>query len=505
MLLSKENVEKINVPGIALPAEESFELPERVLQFGTGVLLRGLPDYYIDKANKEGVFNGRVLVVKSTSSQGADAFDKQNCVYTLCIKGIQDGKQVISYNVNNAISRVLAASNDWQEILQSAHNPELTVVLSNTTEVGIVLSNDSVNDEPPVSFPGKLLAFLYERYKYFKGDGDKGLVILPTELITDNATKLKSILLNLAKQNLLGPEFEGWLLQANDFCNTLVDRIVPGKLPLEQQQQTEAELGYNDELMIMAEPFSLWAIETGSARVRERLSFASVDKGIVLVPSIEKFKEIKLRLLNGTHTFSCAAALGSGFQVVKESMSSDTFSVFVKNLMYKEIGPSILDAYIEPSDVTQFASSVIDRFSNPFLDHRWENIAMNYTSKMNMRNVPLLKKWYNKNMASPAYMAFGFAAYIKFMDSSLEEGKYIATFGGQRVVLQDEFASVLHEYWRDSVTVVAKVLREDSLWGMDLTTYPGFEESVTQYLQEINADGVLKTIEKLNIEWQVEY
>ena len=505
MLLSKENVEKINAPGLQLPTPESFELPERVLQFGTGVLLRGLPDYYIDKANKAGVFNGRILVVKSTSSQGADAFEKQDSVYTLCIKGIQGGKQVVSYNVNNAISRVLAASNNWAEILQAAQNPELTIVLSNTTEVGIVLSNDNINEAPPVSFPGKLLAFLYERYKHFKGDSSRGLVILPTELITDNATKLKSILLSLAKQNHLGPEFEGWLLQANDFCNTLVDRIVPGKLPSDQQQKTEQELGYSDELMIMAEPFSLWAIETDSPRVRERLSFVSIDKGIVLVPSIDKFKEIKLRLLNGTHTFSCAAALGSGFQVVKESMSSVHFNAFVKNLMRKEIGPSILDAYIEPDDVSQFASSVIDRFSNPFLDHRWENIAMNYTSKMNMRNVPLLKKWYSKNIASPAYMALGFAAYIKFMDTSLQDGNYIATFGGQHVVLQDEFAPVLHGYWRDSNTVVANVLREDSLWGTDLSTYPGFEQSVNDCLKEINAHGVLKTIEKLNLEWQVEY
>src|SRR5690606_18664909 len=166
MLLSKENVEKINVPGIALPKRESFELPERVLQFGTGVLLRGLPDYYIDKANKQGVFNGRVLVVKSTSSQGADAFENQDNVYTLCIKGIQDGKQVVSYSVNNAISRVLAASSSWQEVLEAAQNPDLEIVLSNTTEVGIVLSNDDITDNPPASFPGKLLAFLYERYKY---------------------------------------------------------------------------------------------------------------------------------------------------------------------------------------------------------------------------------------------------------------------------------------------------------------------------------------------------
>src|SRR5690606_20232868 len=199
-----------------------------------------------------------------------------------------------------------------------------------------------------------------------------------------------------------------------------------------------------------------------------------------------------------------SAGLGGGFAIVKDAMNSASFNAFVKNLMRKEIAPAILDAYIEPSDVEQFASSVIDRFSNPFLDHRWENIAMNYTSKMNMRNVALIKKWYTKNMVTPAYMAFGFAAYIKLMDSSIEEGKFFANAAGQRMLLQDEFASVLHNFWKDSKTVVANVLREDSLWGTDLSAFPGFEEAVTKYLDEISANGVLKTIEKLNIEWQVE-
>src|SRR5690606_34648204 len=181
MLLSRENIEKIASNKVELPEGSSFELPERVLQFGTGVLLRGLPDYFVDKANKEGVFNGRILVVKSTSSSGTDEFAQQDGLYTLCIKGIEDGQQVVKYSVNNSISRVLSASQDWQTILQAAHNPDMQVVFSNTTEVGIVLSNDNVTDNPPASFPGKLLTFLYERFRYFQGDTSKGLVILPTE------------------------------------------------------------------------------------------------------------------------------------------------------------------------------------------------------------------------------------------------------------------------------------------------------------------------------------
>ncbi len=505
MLLSRENLEKITSADVQLPTADSFALPERVLQFGTGVLLRGLPDYYVDQANKQGLFNGRILVVKSTSSSGADAFEQQDGLYTLCIKGKKDGQEVVQYTLNNAISRVLSASNDWSSILEAAKNPALQAVFSNTTEVGIVMSNDQLTDAPPASFPGKLLAFLYERYGYFKGDPEKGLVILPTELISDNAQQLKKILLSLAAQNNLETAFVQWLEEANDFCNTLVDRIVPGRLPAAEQEATEALLGYQDELMIMAEPFSLWAIETDSVRVREKLSFAPVDAGIVLVPSIDKFKEIKLRLLNGTHTLSCAAALWSGFTTVKEAMNNDTFNQFVRGLMQQEIGKAILDPYIEQHDVDTFSSSVIDRFSNPFLDHRWENIALNFTSKMNMRNIALLDKWYSKNLVPPQHFALGFAAYLKFMDTQQADGKYVQQLPGSSVTLQDEFAPQLQEYWKEPSAVVQRVLSDESLWGKNLSKYPEFASTVQYYLEEINASGVLKTMEKLNTGWPVEY
>ena len=167
--------------------QEKFDLPECVLQFGTGVLLRGLPDYLIDKANRQGIFNGRIVIVKSTDGGDAAAFDRQDNLYTLVTKGIENGVLIEENTICSAISRVLSAKNQWQEVLDCAANPDLTVVISNTTEMGIQLLQDDIRQEPPTSFPGKLLAFLYARYKAFNGDKNKGLVIVPTELIVDNA------------------------------------------------------------------------------------------------------------------------------------------------------------------------------------------------------------------------------------------------------------------------------------------------------------------------------
>src|SRR5690606_17438943 len=180
-----------------------------------------------------------------------------------------------------------------------------------------------------------------------------------------------------------------WLDQENYFCNTLVDRIVPGKLSAEAQEQADEQIGYTDDLAIMAEPFRLWAIETNSDRVSDILSFAEADKGVVITPDITKFKELKLRLLNGSHTFSCALAILSGFTTVKEAMQDADFLKYMDTLLNEEIVPSIVGPVIQEGEAKDFAKSVVDRFSNPFLNHQWQSISLNYTSKMELRNVPL--------------------------------------------------------------------------------------------------------------------
>ncbi|MEI9956536.1 MAG: hypothetical protein WDM90_09600 [Ferruginibacter sp.] len=185
MTLSKFTLKNIQAGKVANVPDGIFELPEKVLQFGTGVLLRGLPDYFIDKANRQGIFNGRIVVIKSTSGGDGAAFEKQDGLYTLCIRGLQNGKPVSENVICSAISRVLSAKEEWGAILKCAHNPDMEIIISNTTEVGIELVKDDIHQHPPVSYPGKLLAFLYERYKAFDGSGRCGMVIVPTVVIME--------------------------------------------------------------------------------------------------------------------------------------------------------------------------------------------------------------------------------------------------------------------------------------------------------------------------------
>jgi tagaturonate reductase len=484
-------------PTVTLPTPALFDLPEKVLQFGTGVLLRGLPDFLIDQANRQGIFNGRVVVVKSTDGGGdAAAFDRQDNLYTVCIRGVEDGQTISEDVVSASISRVLLANSQWGKVLQVATSPDLEVVLSNTTEVGIVLDeNEDLGATPPRSFPGKLLAVLYARFQAFGGAADKGLVIVPTELIPDNGTKLRAILHELAERATLGPEFVSWLDTANTICNSLVDRIVPGKPAAAAYAQLTQELGYEDELLLMSEVYLLWAIE-GDERVKEVLSFQQIHPGVIVQPDINLFRELKMRLLNGTHSLSCGLAFLCGVPTVREAMKNDYLATYVRNLMLADLLPGI--PYPVDEKVGQrFGMQVLDRFRNPAVEHRWLAITLNYSAKLRLRVVPDLLHYYQRFGAVPQYVALGYAAYLLFERGTRQEGdKWYGEANGQEYLIQDEQAGYFADLWQRLPTaeLVQTALRNQTLWGTDLTALPSFADSVTRCLTQLQQEGAPTTL-----------
>lgn len=497
MELSRSVLRDIHSAGIELPSDEIFNYPEKVLQFGTGVLLRALPDYFIDKANNKGIFKGRVVIVKSTDSDSS-AFDKQDGLYTICVRGVENGTTIEENLVNASVSRVLSAKTEWKKILETAHNPEMQIVISNTTEVGIQLVQDDIRTEPPVSFPGKLLAFLFERYKAFNGSAESGMVIVPTELITDNGDKLESIVLELAHRNNLDFRFIEWLENHNTFCNSLVDRIVPGRPGKEEVTKLEKMLGYKDELLTMSEVFRLWAIE-GDEKVKDVLSFSQADEKMIITPDITLFKELKLRLLNGTHTFNCGLAFLSGFNITREAVTDPVFSVFAKDLMHGEIARAI-PFDIDPKLKEEFANNTFERFCNPFIDHQWQSITTQYTSKMKMRNVPLLLHHYTLNDSPPLHMAAGFAGFLLYMKITRKaDGKYFGEREGIEYEIKDDTAEYFYNSWsgKNANKVAEEVMQQETLWGTDLSKLPGFLQAVQEFLHEFLSKGVLKTIAQI--------
>ena len=496
MILCRQNLKNIHTSGRQGIPDSLFSLPEKVLQFGTGVLLRGLPDYFIDKANRQGLFNGRVIVVKSTDGGDMAAFEKQDGLYTLCIRGLDNGKPVEENIINASISRVLSARSQWNAILECAFLPNLKIIISNTTEVGLQLVKESINQQPPVSYPAKLLAFLFERFRCFHGVAGTGMVIIPTELIVDNGKKLKSILLELASFNELEDTFIQWLQQENYFCSSLVDRIVPGKPERDKKEKWERAMGYQDELMTVAEVYRLWAIE-GDDYVRSVLSFAEADEGVVIAPNIDLFRELKLRMLNATHTLSCGIAFLSGFETVKQAMQSNWMSSYINNTMMDEIAPSI-PYDVDIKTAREYGAKVLDRFRNEYIEHHWINITLQYTSKLKMRVVPVLKHYYQLFQTPPLNIATGFAAWLLFMRSIRKEGDhYLGICGGKEYPIKDDSAELLYNHWikQDGDLEIATILRNADLWGGDLDNLPGFTAAVREKLDQMLDMGVDKTIQ----------
>ena len=487
MILSEKNLKEISKTVQDVPDNAIFSLPEKVLQFGTGVLLRGLPDYFIDRANRQGLFNGRIVMVKSTTQGDTDAFTQQDNLYTTCIRGVEKETTTDEAMINGSVSRVLSAGHQWKEILACARNPEMQIIISNTTEAGLVLTDDDPEDTPPRSFPGKLLSFLMERYRFFNGSAESGMIIIPTELIPDNGKLLKGILTSKLKNGNPDAGFTEWLETANEFCSSLVDCIVPGSPPESEKMEISKRLGYGDDLMIISEVYRLWAIESASVRSKTILSFSRADKRVIISPDISKFRELKLRLLNGAHTFTCGLAVWAGFSFVKQAMENKGFSAFITGLLHNELVPAVGSPDIPAEDALAFADDVLDRFRNPFLQHRWLSICLQYSSKMKTRNVQNIRRHYEKKKSAPPLMAAGFAGWLLFMRTEKKDnGQLTGSLSGKEYILQDDAGEKLFTYWNkagsDAEKLVNLVLQDGSLWTEDLTAFPGFAAAVTKYL-----------------------
>lgn len=500
MILSKENLASISTTEVVIPAEELFNLPEKVLQFGTGVLLRGLPDYFIDKANRQGLFNGRIVVVKSTSNGDTKDFDQQNNLYTIGLRGIEGGKNIQENIVCSAISRVIPAEEDWESVLAVAVAPDLQIVVSNTTEVGIQLVEELITKQPPASFPGKLLAVLYQRFKALGGTDGAGLVIIATELIPDNGKKLEEIVYNLATFNQLETDFFVWSKANNIFCNSLVDRIVPGKPDALNREELKESLGYDDQLFILAEPYRLWAVE-GDDTVASVLSFMQADpEGLIVKPDIEIYRELKVRLLNGTHTLTCGIAFLSAIDTVKEAMDNTDVVNYVGQVMKREIAPAI-PYEVSLENALTFAGTVIDRFSNPHIKHLWLSITVQYSMKMKIRVLPVLFKYYSLYKEVPPFIAFGFAAYLHFMRAvKTESGKYYGTLNGAAYVINDDSAAYFyHKTAEENEAEYATVILSDTaFWGANLADVSGFIDAVKIDYTDILENGITEALSTLN-------
>ena len=468
------------------------DAPEKVMQFGEGNFLRAFVDDFIDIANEKAGYNGKVVLVQPIGQGLTDLINSQEGLYTLYLRGSEKGRKVDDKRVISAVSRCLNPYRDWDDVLALAKSPDLELVVSNTTEAGIVHENESKFDQvPPISFPAKLTRVLYERYTA----GLPGLTILSCELIDNNGKELLKCVNQYIDDWGLEDGFRAWINEKNLFCSTLVDRIVPGRIrDAEEVKALAAANGYDDPLTDVGEVFGFWAIE-GPAELEDRLPFKKAGVPVAVVPDVTPYKKRKVRILNGAHTGFVLGAYLAGFDIVRDCMHDDTVLGFMNKMLYEEVIPTLP---LDKDDLMNFASAVQDRFNNPFVNHELMSISLNSTSKWRARNMPSLLDYIEINGKLPACLTMSLAAYIAFYSNdvqALTDSGLVCrrAKGNEYTVSDDRWA--LEFYWAhkdDSVeALVHAVMSNTDMWGQDLTAIPGFEAAVVQNLALIRKEGAL--------------
>ncbi len=472
--------------------------PTRVLQYGEGNFLRAFVDYMLDIVNEKGLFDGDVAIVKPIAFGSLDAFHQQDNLYTVCLRGKAGGQVVRENRAVTCIGQAVDAQEEYKAYIALAKEPALEFIVSNTTEAGIVFdASDELAACPPKTYPGKLTQFLFRRFEHFQGAKDKGMIILPVELIENNGGKLKDCVLQLIDAWQLPESFKAWIEDCCVFCSTLVDRIVTG-YPRDTIQEYWAELGYEDKLLAACEPFALWVIES-PRDISVRLPLDKAGLPVVFTRDQRPYRERKVRLLNGAHTATVLGAYLMGMDIVGECMADPDIRRFMEEAVYGEISPSVP---LPAEEVKAFADSVFERFENPFIRHALLSIALNSVSKWKSRILPSLLDAYKANGRLPKCLTFSFAALLAFYTIKQQaDGLYVGTRpdGGAYPVQDDlpaltfmaaESAKPAAEYARSAAANAA-------FWGQDLSLVPGFVEAVAIQLDNIRTLGPRAAMKKL--------
>ncbi|MGB8703500.1 MAG: tagaturonate reductase [Gillisia sp.] len=457
------------------------KLPIKVVQFGEGNFLRAFVDYIIDKLNSSSDFNAGVAVIQPLPGGMVEMLEDQDGLYTLFMRGVKKGKEIEERRIISCIEKTIDPYLDYSEFLDLAKEEELEFLISNTTEAGIAFnSEDTLKGHPHKSFPAKVTALLYERFKHFKGAKNKGLSIIPCELINHNADTLKNVIFQYVELWNLENDFKNWLENSNDFHNTLVDRIVPG-YPKDDISAYEAQLDYKDKMIVSAEVFLLWVIE-GDEKLKKKIPFDSIDENILVVKDLQPYRTRKVRILNGAHTTMVPFSILFGNETVKETVDDGFTGKFVQKAVFEEIIPT-LD--LSEEELKSFAEEVFDRFRNPFIKHQLSSIALNSISKFKVRVLPSLLEFQEKFNKLPLHLTYAFACLVRF---------YKGEWKGHSLPVNDdeEVVKQLRKSWEHNSykEITEEILSNESYWGQDLTKIPNLKERIAFALDCIDNRGV---------------
>ncbi len=467
--------------------------PERkikIMQFGEGNFLRAFVEWILQDLNDKGAIEASVAIVQPMPFGRVKELADQDGLYTLRLEGIDNGENVRKSQIIDVIGDCINPFTEYEKYLKYGESEDLQVIISNTTEAGIAVdASDTDFSKCPKSFPGKLLALLKRRYDRFKGDMNKGLAIIPCELIDDNGDELYRCLTELAKINKMDGKFIKWMQTANHFTSTLVDRIVPG-YPKNEIEAIQKETGYIDNNVVKGEIFHLWVLKK-EPFVQKVLPADKTGLNVIFADDIHPYKQRKVKILNGSHTALVPVAYLCGIDTVGEAMNDKTIGKFVKDFIFGEVNPTI---DLPADQMTAFANSVIERYKNPYIRHELMSIALNSTTKFRTRLLPTLLDYVKINGKLPQHLLFSLASLIAF-----HKGKR----GNEEIALNDDPAYLAKwkylwtEFDGDLDKLAKEALAWKGAWDMDMNTiHPDITKTVAKYLKEIQTKGMKKAVEE---------
>lgn len=454
--------------------------PIRVVQFGEGNFLRAFIEDFVHELNHDTNFNGNIAVVQPLKAGRIKELEEQDGLYTLLIKGQIDQQRFEKSYVIDCLQSFVNPYENYEAFLHLANNPDLRFIISNTTEAGIIYDKQDISMiHVPQSFPAKLYALLKQRFLCFHGDIDKGCLILPCELIDNNGDELKAILKQFAMEKQ-DNEFWEWIESANYFYNTLVDRITPG-FPVTQAKQLQTTLGYDDQNMVLSEPFHLWVIQ-GDEKLQNELPYKDTSCNILMVDDLKPYKERKVKILNGSHTWMVPIAYACGYRQVHEVMNDALLVNTLETFLTNEIIPTI---QLDADSLNAFKIQVFDRFRNPYIEHQLMSISLNSMSKFKARILPALIQSFQQTNHLPKIGLFAFSSLLAMFDIKEQ---------GIQVVKDEDF---WHKLWneleeKNTSEKVHVVLNQD-FWS-DLKKMKGAEALILHYYQTIQNYGMRNAI-----------
>jgi len=380
---------------------------ERVIQFGEGGFLRAFVDWMLDKLNKKGLSDAKAVIVQPIPMGMCEKLMEQDCLYTHILRGVENGEVVIEQTVIGSVSRCVNPYTDYEAYIALAKDKNFRFVVSNTTESGIAYAPEALTEGTiPTSFPAKVTLLLLERFKA----GLDGFIFLPCELIDRNGDKLRECVLKYAEDWKLGEDFVNFVKEKNNFCTTLVDRIVTG-----YPKDEKIDLEYEDNMIDTSEYFHLWVIET-DADIEAELPFVKAGLNVVYTPDLEPYRTRKVRILNGAHTSTVAKSMLDGIETVKDCMDNAEASAALKSRVFDEIVPTLT---LPEDELKAYAGAVLERFANPYIKHYWKSISLNSVSKWKVRVLPSLTAYREKFGKLPVGLAASLGYLIKLYKSGM--------------------------------------------------------------------------------------